>query len=132
MKELLSILIGLSGAAAAIYAVNPRWFGVPLEGAGGGERPWRRLGAGICAVTALMFLLGANLMKPLESPRAFLAFWAVLLGLVMWLVVLAFKDVRHTLKRYVDERLTLRRRDRNEPPSQQAGAPTREDAPEGE
>ncbi|MCC7291949.1 MAG: hypothetical protein IT449_07810 [Phycisphaerales bacterium] len=115
MQELLSILIGLSGAAAAIYAVNPRWFGVPLEGAGGGERPWRRLGAGICAVTSLMFLLGAALMKPRESPRAYLAFWAVLLGLVMWLIVLAFKDARHTLKRYLDERRGQRRNGPDQP-----------------
>ena len=61
-----------------------------------GFRPWRRLGAAICLVLAVMFVCGVYLMDVRTPPRVFAAYWLVMLVLVLWLCALAVKDVLHT------------------------------------
>jgi len=61
-----------------------------------GDRPWRRLGAGIASVTAVMFAVGAYAVDIPDRPGPYAVYWIVLLGMVVWLSALAVKDVRHT------------------------------------
>lgn len=68
------------------------------DGALGGQRPWRRVGAGICVVVAVMFVLGVYLVDIPDHPRAYALYWTIILGLLMWLCALAFKDVKYTLR----------------------------------
>jgi hypothetical protein len=71
-------------------------------------RPWRRLGAAICVVVAVMFVLGIYLLDGKPPPRVFLAYWILVLVLVFWLCGLAFKDLMHT-RRLILARLDSRR-----------------------
>ncbi len=70
-----------------------------------GQRPWRRLGGAICLVLGVMFILGVYVVDVPDHPRVYLAYWTVMMGLVMWLCVLATKDILYTRK------LIARRRD---------------------
>lgn len=67
--------------------------GVPATGP---ERPWRRVASGIFLVVSIMFLFGVVLVDVPDHPRAYAAFWAILLGMVIWLLWLAAKDLRYT------------------------------------
>lgn len=80
-------------------------------GAFDGDRPWRRVGAVLCLVIAVMFVVGAYLVDVPARPqaRAYAAYWLVLMVLVFWLCGLAIKDVRHT------RRLVFRRRELRSP-----------------
>lgn len=62
----------------------------------GGGRPWRRLGAGIVLVVSVMFVVGLYWSDGAHSPRAFAAYWLIMLLMVGWLCVLAAKDVLYT------------------------------------
>lgn len=96
MPRLLALVILLGGMVAAAYAVRPRWFGAG-EATRHAARPWRRVGAGICALLSIMFPVGLSVLDPHGSPRLCLAYWLVILLLVVWLMGLAFKDIRFTL-----------------------------------
>ena len=60
------------------------------------DRPWRRVGAAICLILSVMFVLGVYLVDIPEHPRTYAAFWLVMMVLVVWLCVLAIKDVLYT------------------------------------
>jgi hypothetical protein len=65
------------------------------------DRPWRRVGAGICVVLAVMFVVGVWALEHTERirhPVLFLIYWLIFLGLVAWLCVLALRDCLYTLK----------------------------------
>ena len=59
-------------------------------------RPWRPLGAAICGLATVMFILGVCLLDEKRGRTGFMLYWFVELGLTLWLCVLAFKDLRHT------------------------------------
>jgi hypothetical protein len=65
-----------------------------------GERPWRRLGAGIAMVLALMFVAGVYVVDIPDRPRPYAIYWIIMLGLVVWLCALALKDALHTRRTY--------------------------------
>jgi drug/metabolite transporter (DMT)-like permease len=71
-------------------------------------RPWRRLGAAICVLLAIMFVAGITLIDRPARPGLFIAFWLLILGLICWLCVLAIKDVLHTRKMVADWRARRR------------------------
>lgn len=62
----------------------------------GGDRPWRRLGAGICLLVGVMFAIGLAGLNPRTSPRSFTWYWIVVLLLILWLCGLAIKDLLYT------------------------------------
>ncbi len=62
------------------------------------ERPWRRLGAALVALVAVAFFAGANFLKADQAPRVYLAFWCVVLVLIVWMCVLALVDARYTIR----------------------------------
>lgn len=66
------------------------------------DRPWRKLGTAICGVLAMMYVLGVTCLDSRRTPELYLLYWFVMLMLIVWLLVLAFKDVRFT-RRLVQE-----------------------------
>jgi hypothetical protein len=62
----------------------------------GGERPWRRLGAGICLVLGVMFVLGLYILDGKTPPRTFLVYWLIIMAMLLWLCGLALRDIIHT------------------------------------
>lgn len=64
----------------------------------GGYRPWRRVGAGLCLLIAVMYVVCVNRLDADASPKTFALYWITILILLVWLCVLAFKDIRHTRK----------------------------------
>ncbi len=73
-----------------------------------GDRPWRRVGAAICVVLSVMFVLGINFPRPVENKIAFLVFWMLILFLLLWLCVLVIKDLLYTRKRLMELKDKLR------------------------
>jgi len=72
-----------------------------------GDRPWRRLGAAISAVLAVMFVAGVYVVDIPDRPVPYAAYWIVMMGLVVWLCTLAVKDALHTrrmVNRWREER----------------------------
>ena len=63
-----------------------------------GRRPWRRFGGAICFLLGVMFILGVYVVDIPDHPRVYLAYWTVMMGLVMWLCLLATRDIIFTRK----------------------------------
>jgi hypothetical protein len=63
-----------------------------------GDRPWRRLGAALVALVAVAFFAGTNFLKAEQAPKVYVAFWCVVLVLIIWMCILALVDVRYTLR----------------------------------
>lgn len=61
-----------------------------------GSRPWRKVGAGICLLIAVMFVVGIYVVDIPERPIPYALYWIVMLGLVIWLIVLAVRDFMYT------------------------------------
>lgn len=61
-----------------------------------GQRPWRRLSGAMCLVLSVMFAFGVYVVDVPDHPRVYLAYWTVMMGLVLWLCALATKDVFYT------------------------------------
>ncbi|MBI4716887.1 MAG: hypothetical protein HY763_03715 [Planctomycetes bacterium] len=99
-SAILATGVGVAGYYAWKQAAGGRGAVGPLDG----DRPWRRLGAGICLVLAVMFVLGVYVVDIPDRPRVYATYWLVMLLLVMWLCVLATKDIWYTRE------LILRRR----------------------
>ena len=97
LKFLLSACILATGLGCAwLYLRRPSRAGGAGHQALGGERPWRRVGAGICLVMAIMFVLGAHLVDIPARWRPYAVYWIVMLVLLLWLCALALKDLRYT------------------------------------
>ena len=60
------------------------------------DRPWRRIGAAICLLVSVMFVLGVYLVDIPEHPKTYATFWLVIMVLVFWACGLAVKDVWYT------------------------------------
>jgi len=109
LKLLLSIFILTTGVACAwFYLRRPPMPDNSPWGANWTHRPWRRVGAAICLVVAVMFVLGVYLVDEPQHPRTYAAFWLVMMVLVVWLCGLALKDVLYT--RQLIERWRLDRK----------------------
>ena len=65
-----------------------------------GDRPWRRLGAAIAVVLAIMFVVGIYVVDIPDRPVPYAVFWLIMLGMIVWLCSLAVKDVLHTRRTY--------------------------------
>ncbi len=112
MQHVLSIFILLAGAAFAwFYLRKPPapQSDNPTIAALLADRPWRRIGAAICLLLSVMFVVGLYAVDVPASPKAYAAFWLIIMVLVLWLCVLAIKDVLHT-RRIVNEGRAARER----------------------
>ena len=57
----------------------------------------RHLGMAVVALLSIFFFIGINFVDPrVATPVAYLAYWIVILLLLVWLCLLAFNDLRHT------------------------------------
>jgi sterol desaturase/sphingolipid hydroxylase (fatty acid hydroxylase superfamily) len=65
-----------------------------------GDRPWRRLGAGIAGLLAVMFVAGVYVVDIPDRPLPYAVYWIIMLGMVVWLCALAVKDAMHTRRTY--------------------------------
>lgn len=74
-------------------------------GAARQERPWRRVGAGISLVLAVMFTSGIYVLGDDPSPTVYAWYWSVIMLLVVWLVLLGVRDMAYTRRE-----ITRRRR----------------------
>ena len=61
-----------------------------------GQRPWRKLGAAICLLISVMFVLGIYVVDIPDRPIPYATYWLIMLGLVIWLFVLAVRDIMYT------------------------------------
>ena len=97
MKILFSIIVLSVGLlCAAVYLRKPRVTGSSRAARIAGDRPWRRLGAAICLVLSIMFVLGLHFLDGDTSPKAYIVYWLIILLLVLWLCGVAFKDLMYT------------------------------------
>ena len=71
-------------------------------------RPWRQQGAAICLLLSVMFVLGVALVDIPDNPRAYAAYWLVILVLVAWLCVLAVRDLALTRQLMIKARAAQR------------------------
>ena len=55
-------------------------------------------------VVAVMFVLGICLLDGRPPPRVFLAYWLLVMVLVLWLCGLALKDILHTRRLFTSRR----------------------------
>lgn len=100
LQVLFSIVVIAFGLLCAlVYLRRPP----APQGSGGSEnrdeRPWRRVGAAICLVVSVMFVIGVYVVDTPDRPRAYAAFWVVIMALVLWLCGLAIKDLRFTQRK---------------------------------
>lgn len=99
MKAIFSIvLIGFGVACAVLYWRAPVSSSTDPRIVAFHDRPWRRIGAAICLVVSVMFVLGVYLVDIPDHPKVYAAFWMVILVLVFWACCLAIKDAWHTRK----------------------------------
>ncbi len=103
------ILLVFGVAVAARYLFKPALGKAnPVEESApvglAGDRPGRRLGAGICLLLAIMFAVGVNIVDVPAHPRVYAIYWIIMLALVVWLGVLAVKDARQTRQAVADWR----------------------------
>ncbi|UCE59213.1 MAG: hypothetical protein JSU63_17435 [Phycisphaerales bacterium] len=99
LKFLFTAIIFLAGITLGwLYLRKPPTAKNPKAMALIGDRPWRRVGGAICILLSVMFVLGVYVVDVPDHPRVYAAFWTVMLVLVMWLMVLAARDLLHTRK----------------------------------
>jgi uncharacterized membrane protein len=61
-----------------------------------GDRPWRKLGAVIMLLLAVMFVLGIYVLDEHRGVWFYALYWLIMMMLVLWLCVLAVRDVVYT------------------------------------
>ena len=74
------------------------------------HRPWRALGAAICGLVGVMSFAGVLWIDWRNTPRVFLAFWATILVLLLWLCGLALLDLTRTRQQLRQARAAQRRK----------------------
>lgn len=82
-----------------------------------GHRPWRKVGAAICLLIAVMFVLGIYLVDVPQRPVPYALYWIIMLGLVVWLFVLALRDIMYTRRLARQWRLGIRKREMEKSPA---------------
>lgn len=105
---IISALIGVAGLSVAVVYLLLRCCAArlrmspiyDLETPGGARRRDHRrlLGMAILAIVSVGLFMGINFIDPLQFPVEFSLFWMIILLMVLWLLALAFADIRHTLK----------------------------------
>lgn len=105
LQILFSVVVLAFGAiCATIYLRKPPAKDGPSKHRNRDERPWRRIGAAICLLVSVMFVVGVYTVDTPDHPRVYAAFWAVIMGLVLWLCGLAIKDLRYTNRKIAEWR----------------------------
>jgi len=99
LKLTVCIILLFGGLACGwIYLLRPLQLRRPGLVPPADDRPWRRVGAGICVVLGVMFPMGVYLLEDHPPPKVYASYWSVMMVLVLWLCALALRDVVHTRK----------------------------------
>jgi hypothetical protein len=88
-------LAGLLGSVTYLYLYRRRRQSrrrLPLEG----HRPWRPVGALLCAGVSVLFYVGLHYVSAAERPGLYLLLWGVILLMLACLCLLAIVDVLYT------------------------------------
>lgn len=97
LKAIFCLLLVTFGISCAILYLRPSPITVADSKFGRfSDRPWRRVGAAICLLVSVMFVLGVYLVDIPEHPRIYATFWLLIMVLVLWASGLAVKDVWYT------------------------------------
>ncbi len=80
-----------------------------------GDRPWRKVGAALCVLISVMFVLGIYIVDIPDRPVPYALYWIIMLALVVWLFVLAVRDIMYTRKLARQWRIKMRDRAGTEP-----------------
>ena len=95
-KLLMSIAVLITGAALAWVYLRKAPDAVATRYPFAGHRPWRKVGATICLLISVMFVLGIYVVDIPDRPIPYALYWIIMLGLVVWLFVLAVRDIMYT------------------------------------
>ncbi len=95
-KLLISILLLATAATLAWVYLRKGYDAAPARYPFSGHRPWRKLGAAICLLISVMFVLGIYVVDIPDRPIPYAVYWLIMLGLVVWLFVLAVRDIMYT------------------------------------
>lgn len=99
LKAIFSVvLISFGVLCAALYWREPPRISSNPQFSSFYHRPWRRIGAAICLLVSVMFVLGVYIVDIPDNPKVYAAFWMVILALVFWACGLAIKDIGYTRK----------------------------------
>lgn len=97
LKAIFCVLLVTFGASCAFLYLRPPSFAEADPKSGQfHDRPWRRVGAAICLLVSVMFVLGVYLVDIPENPKTYATFWLIIMMLVLWACGLAVKDVWYT------------------------------------
>jgi hypothetical protein len=66
------------------------------------HRPWRPVGAMLCGLISVGCFIGINYDGMNQSPIAFIAFWILILIMLVWLFWLAARDMLYTRSRAME------------------------------
>ena len=81
-KLLFSVFtLGLGVGVAIIYMRRPSTDQMAAGPPFGGKRPWRRLGAAICLLLSVVFVLGVYLLDEDTRPGVYMIYWLVIMVL---------------------------------------------------
>ncbi len=95
-KLLMSIAVLITGAALAWYYLRKAPDAVATRYAFAGLRPWRKVGAALCLLISVMFVLGIYVVDIPDRPIPYALYRIIMLGLIVWLFVLAVRDIMYT------------------------------------
>ena len=84
------VLVAVGAGIAARYLRASRIVGA--------QRPWRRVGAVICLLLSVMFVVGLYVLDEKGPPALYLTYWLFMMLLVVWLLALAVQDILYTRK----------------------------------
>ncbi len=105
LKTAISVLILVVGLSCAWWSfIVPDRCVSTARRAIGSNRPGRRLGAVICLLLSIMFVVGAHGIDVPDHWRSYAAFWILMLILLLWLCGLALRDLWHTRRLLADHR----------------------------
>ena len=97
LKAVFCLLLVTFGVSCALLYLRPPPITVAdCKFARFYDRPWRRVGAAICLLVSVMFVLGVYLVDIPEHPRTYATYWLLIMVLVLWACGLAVKDVWYT------------------------------------
>lgn len=97
-KLITSIAIVTVGLGLAMIYLRRNAGGAPSTHPLAGHRPWRKLGAGICLLVSVMYVIGIYVVDIPDRPVPYAIYWLILLGLLFWLFFLAIRDMMYTRK----------------------------------
>jgi hypothetical protein len=95
-KLLVSVIVLATASTLALVYLRRGHDVAPARYPLAGHRPWRKLGAAICLLISVMFVLGIYVVDIPDRPIPYAIYWLIMLGLVVWLTTLALKDIMYT------------------------------------